>query len=310
MKKIIILAIILIPYCVYSQRNPNISGDWDNLFDSQNLLFSTVKIDVIVPNPSDKTKVDTASGTGFIFEYEVDSIQTIPVLVTNKHVINGAISFSISMTKKSHDNRPLFGQVDKTNFTPKDKNIQWLFHPDTLVDLAISPLVPILKKMPRGVSGYAYYSILEGDIPLPNELSELKGVEEVLMIGYPIGIWDNKNNMPITRRGITATMPILDFQNRKEFVIDAACFPGSSGSPVMIVNEGQYSVNHGVRMGKRRLFMGILYGGPNYQPNGEIKIIDIPTRKDAITLFQIPLNLGYVIKSEELLDFKEILGIK
>lgn len=36
------------------------------------------------------------------------------------------------------------------------------------------------------------------------------------------------------RRGITATNINFDYNGKKEFVIDAACFPGSSGFPVFI----------------------------------------------------------------------------
>lgn len=298
--------LIFIPITLFCQKN--ISADIHDFHDSQNLLLSTIKIEVFVPNKDDRSKIDTASGTGFIFSFELDSTKTLPIIVTNKHVINDAIGFSLSMTKKSAANTPLLGQIDKFEFS--SKNVKWLFHPDPSVDLAIIPLIPILDKFPLGRNGYAFNPILEDDIPLQIELEELKGVEEILMIGYPIGIWDYANNLPITRKGITATHPLFDYQNRSEFVIDAACFPGSSGSPVLIVNEGSYTTLSSLRMGKRRLFLGILYGGPNYQPNGEIKIIEIPTRKDAIAVFQVPLNLGYVIKSNKVFDFKPMLGLK
>jgi hypothetical protein len=32
--------------------------------------------------------------------------------------------------------------------------------------------------------------------------------------------------------------PALDDEGKPEFVIDAACFPGSSGSPIMVANGG------------------------------------------------------------------------
>ncbi len=44
------------------------------------------------------------------------------------------------------------------------------------------------------------------------------------MIGYPNGIWDEANNMPIIRRGITATHPNFNYNGKPEFMIDAACF--------------------------------------------------------------------------------------
>ena len=53
-------------------------------------------------------------------------------------------------------------------------------------------------------------------------MSELSAIEEIIMIGYPVGIWDSANNMPIVRKGITATRPDIDYEGRKEFMIDAA----------------------------------------------------------------------------------------
>ena len=40
--------------------------------------------------------------------------------------------------------------------------------------------------------------------------------------------------MPILRRGTTATPIALNFEGRPEFLIDAAVYPGSSGSPVFV----------------------------------------------------------------------------
>ena len=87
-----------------------------------------------------------------------------------------------------------------------------------------------------------------------------------------------------------------------------ACFPGSSGSPILIVNEGSYidkksgSVNIGAN---RIIFLGILFGGPVYNSEGKIVIREIPTRQEVISITPQMINLGYYIKSEAILDFKE-----
>ena len=49
---------------------------------------------------------------------------------------------------------------------------------------------------------------------------------------------DEVNNKPVVRKGITATDIRLDYNGRKEFLIDAACFHGSSGSPVFLRKMG------------------------------------------------------------------------
>jgi hypothetical protein len=139
-------------------------------------------------------------------------------------------------------------------------------------------------------------------------LDELTAVEEILMVGYPSGISDRANNYPIFRKGITATHPANRYEDRDEFMIDAACYPGSSGSPVFLYNLGNYvSKQGGTVIGTRFLFLGILYAGPQYTATGQIKIVTIPERQDTLAQTSIPINLGNVIRASKLLDFETIL---
>ena len=77
-------------------------------------------------------------------------------------------------------------------------------------------------------------SLQKAMIPSSTDLEGLAAIEDVIMIGYPIGLLDSHNNLPVARKGITATDPVKDYEGRKEFMIDLACFPGSSGSPVFL----------------------------------------------------------------------------
>ena len=128
------------------------------------------------------------------------------------------------------------------------------------------------------------------------------------MIGYPIGIWDSVNNKPIFRKGVTATHPNFDYNGKKEFLIDMACFPGSSGSPVFIFNEGGYRDKKGnTFMGKSRiLFLGTLYAGPQHTATGEIKVVNISTSTKPIAISKIPNNLGLVIKHNRILELEKL----
>ena len=132
------------------------------------------------------------------------------------------------------------------------------------------------------------------------------------MIGYPIGLWDEYNNLPVVRRGSTATPIYMDYNNRKEFLIDMACFPGSSGSPVFIFNEGSYSTRQGQHwIGETRIiFVGILHAGPQYNARGEILIVNVPTAQIPITDTRIPTNIGFCIKAEKLKDFDVLIDAK
>jgi hypothetical protein len=42
------------------------------------------------------------------------------------------------------------------------------------------------------------------------------------------------------------------------FLIDAGVYPGSSGSPVFLFNQGSYSTNDGITIGSRLMFIGVI----------------------------------------------------
>jgi hypothetical protein len=84
-------------------------------------------------------------------------------------------------------------------------------------------------------------------------------------------------------------------------VVDVACFPGSSGSPVFIYNTGSYVKKNGdIDLGRRLLFLGVLFAGPQIEADGKIVIRTIPTDAQAIAQIKLMMNLGYVIKAREL----------
>lgn len=125
------------------------------------------------------------------------------------------------------------------------------------------------------------------------------------MVGHPNSLWDATNNLPIVRKGITATNYNVDYNGEKKFLVDMAVFPGSSGSPVFIFNKGAYTKKDGeVYLGSRFLFLGIVAEVFIKSLKGEIKVVPVPTANVKLeTVTDIPINLGIVIKAEKLLDF-------
>jgi hypothetical protein len=135
---------------------------------------------------------------------------------------------------------------------------------------------------------------------------DLDAVEPVVMIGYPNGLWDHVNNLPLMRRGVTASHPGIDFKiegskGAPVTVVDMACFPGSSGSPVFAYSSGVYATKDGsTSVGTRAVFLGVLASGPIMQADGKIVVRDIPTVATPIPQMRLMLNLGYVIKAREI----------
>jgi V8-like Glu-specific endopeptidase len=133
------------------------------------------------------------------------------------------------------------------------------------------------------------------------------GMDDITMIGYPNGIWDETHNFPVFRKGITATNPRYDWNGNKEFLIDCACFPGSSGSPVLLLNMGGYFTRMGMQLGSVRLkLLGILYAGLQPTAEDDIEVVEVPVVQKPVAVSQIPNNLGVVIKSEFLKDFDSL----
>lgn len=61
-----------------------------------------------------------------------------------------------------------------------------------------------------------------------------------------------------------------------------------------------------MRIGTPRIhLLGILYAGPQMSVTGDLKVVTVPeSQQKAISVSSIPNNLGFIIKSERLLDFK------
>ena len=101
-------------------------------------------------------------------------------------------------------------------------------------------------------------------------------------------MYDDYNKTPLIRRGWTSTPVWNDYKGHKEFLIDASVFPGSSGSPAFIFNQGSYSTGDGISVGNRLLFMGavtstITKDGHEYLDLG--KVIRSDAIKEALKPF-------------------------
>lgn len=273
-----------------------------NLSASEQITYSTVRIEC---EYNDGT---SGTGTGFFFQFLKDETtgSHVPVVITNKHVINQSTKGRLIFTKANSNNEPL----DTQHFQVYFDNFEtfWRKHPDIDVDLCAMPIAPFLTEANKRGEKLFYISLDKSLIPTCQQLSDFSALEEILMVGYPNGIWDNVNNKPILRKGVTATHPNFDYCGKKEIMIDAACFPGSSGSPVFIFNEGSYRDKRGnMYMGASRvILLGVLYAGPQHTAQGDIQIVNVPTGQRPITISKIPNNLGLIIKAERILELENL----
>lgn len=250
---------------------------------------------------------EISTGTGFFYKFNIPDQYELPVIVTNKHVIQD----SARMMFRFH-----FGRHKKGKLKPSGEYGEFFFdqtlahvvdHPDSSVDLCAIAIDPaMLSGLDEEKS--IYFEALDASI-LPNNetLSRLDAAEEIYMIGYPNSLWDEVNNFPIFRKGITATHPAIDFNGKTEFVVDIACFPGSSGSPILMIEKGTESFKMpNMYLGLTQIiFLGILYSGPVFLDTADITIQETPVTRIPIARLKTMIHLGYAIKSTELLRLEQ-----
>ena len=265
---------------------------------SEMLTYSTVQI------RCDYADGSAGAGTGFIINIceNKDNNTYVPILVTNKHVVDNSTQAFFDFCQADKDGNP----VDAEIFSVKLIDVKWTPHPDPTVDLCFLPLGILLAGIKKQDIKPFYIPLSSNLIPSAETVQNLLALEDVVMVGYPIGLSDPYNHKPIIRRGITATHPKNDYRGQKEILLDIAAFPGSSGSPVFILNQGAYATADGVTLSSspRILFLGVLYSGPTHSAAGILQFAHLPNIPTPVT--NIPANLGVIIKAERIKDFEKL----
>jgi hypothetical protein len=249
-------------------------------------------------------------GTGFFYDITLSENEVIPIIITNKHVVADMVrgGFAIHRSDPKDRDMPLQDSLELSfdNFCDL-----WIMHPDPKIDLCGAPLVGLLHFGRERMAEIFRSAMSERFICSDDDLLKMRGIENVIMAGYPAALWDNVNNFPLLRRGITATHPGVDFQGRHDGVVDLATFAGSSGSPIFLMDEGMVPTGiytNGVenwRVGSRLRLLGVLYGQYTLDSNNEIKLKPIPATKKQSNKSGLSVHLGCYHKAKEILPLGE-----
>lgn len=256
---------------------------------SEQMLYCVVKITTAPPKKC---------ATGFFLNELVGKSETT-LLITNRHVAEGADSLFVHFQLAKHNGSELepIGMCKPAEI-PNYKDF-WVDHPDSSYDLAALLLEPFILNQESPVFQTAISEAI-----LDNEVcrQHLSAVEPVYTFGYPVGMNDEFDHLPIARSGITACHPGLNVQGASKGIVDLSAMHGCSGSPIVFIHErGAIGTKRGgITMGGERIFLlGILYGGPVYT-NGKIStrtVMDLPSPGE---IGHYPINLGYYVKACEL----------
>ncbi len=265
------------------------------------LPYTVVKIE----GWSNETSDIVHSGTGFFFRVDTKNGPSL-MIGTNRHVVYGRDKLRLHMALADRQMKRKLApaeviDVDLTNYHPI------LFHPDPNVDLAMVFAQPILNYLQRA-GKTPFFLPLTKDIFPPTWLApRLLASSNVLMVGFPNGLMDTANNLPVLRRGILSTHFFADYNGKKDFLVDIAAFGGSSGSPVFAFFDGNAPSEDGWTIGETSAyFIGVLHSGPKIDAEGVVVPEPVPTSKQvAVTKFM--MHLGICAKSELLEDFGKLI---
>lgn len=264
---------------------------------AEQLFFTTVRIDTVTANGQQ------GSGTGFIFGHKFGGDKQALFLVTNKHVVMGMREGRFSFLKQK-DGQPTLGDGFALDIGPHDWANLWFGHSNPDVDIAICPLVPLLEFVRQQHGVELFFRAVDNDlIPTDKQIAELDAIESVTFIGYPNGIWDSKNLLPVARRGTTASPIEVDFEGTPRFIIDASVFGGSSGSPVFVLNQGTYAMKEGgIALGSRFHFVGVIAAVFLRKQWNEIVAVPIPTGSKPMVQNEEMIDLGIVFKARTVVE--------
>ena len=258
---------------------------------SEKFLFNTVRLE----------QLNGASGTGFFFCFQINN-KKVPVLITNKHVVNFNPDEKMRFFLHLRNDDGSTTENYNVEYTTK-----WFFH--STKDVCFTYVQPLFTEVKRITGKEVFFIPIDETIIYDQvKLENLQAMEEVVMVGYPSGLWDMKHNFPVLRRGFTAAHPAYDFNDDGIGLVDIASFPGSSGSPIFIFNEHGYDDKKGnYILESRVIFLGILFAGPIMNAQGKVVLENIPLQRGISTQTKIMINLGYYIKAHELQEFINII---
>lgn len=269
-------------------------------------------------------ETSTSKGTGFIGSIDERapdakmyyppynySGPTIPFLFTNKHVIQkkevkeGCYvdledQDHITMTLRFIRHNEQYTNLKELDFKAARIKIsyrnlkKYIIVDDENVDvvaICLHDLFDTLYTQADELKGFLpYYYGIDMKIAFDQKLKGFETGSEVFLFGYPQGIYDEINYLPIGRFGHCSCNPQV---LKERFLVDIASFPGQSGAPVFFKKESlmflglQTNANNIINKSNttnsiQKNLVGIFTAGPIDKCTGS------------------PIHLGEVIKIDRL----------
>lgn len=151
------------------------------------LLYTTVPI---YAHNSDKS---LSTGTGFLFSVRESETESIPLLITNYHVLKDAMLGFVEL------------HIGEKGF-PTDKTIRVQFDKSIIdgnklgkLDLIAVPLAGTFNDFQNRNIEIFFRTVDQNMVPTKEQEDKLSAIENITFIGYPSGLYDEKNKISIIR---------------------------------------------------------------------------------------------------------------
>lgn len=255
---------------------------------AERLLYSTAKIEAV----KDGKLIST--GTGFFMQFGKTEENFFPTIVTNRHVLELADRIDI-ICHVDDAGKPSGSFI---RFQIQIAPGSYVTHDDSDIDLCAVPISDLMRQASEAGTPFFAQWLDVGLIPCDEDWDYFDAIEDVTMIGCPNGISDEVNNLPVARRGITASPLSKRYNGKNEFLVDMACFPGSSGSPIFIYDRNGFldRRENTYKLGQQRIILvGVLYAGPQITNTGQLVL-----NKSPQVFVSAMMHLGNAIRSSAL----------
>lgn len=266
------------------------------------LAYSTIRIECLSTNRC-------ITGTGFFYLFSIGQGRNIPAIITNRHVVDGSLVTCLTFSTQK-DGVP---QYEKVSIQLPTSTYKWYSHQDPNVDLSYLPILPIIERLKRQGKEIYFIPYAKDFIPTAEELTSVTQLDDVAMIGYPNGLWDVVNNQPIFRKGSLATRPNNNYMGRREFLIDMPVYGGSSGSPILLINDTPFYNRATQKLDphNRIRLLGVNYATHVHSATGTVEVVPIASLNtqstNYMTRVRVPNNLGIVINASRILEIEDSL---
>ena len=228
------------------------------------------------------------TGSGFLFD-DVEVVENDerkpgwrPVrgsyVVTNRHVLFGLPEDekkpnSITINVRKLDAKTAEYKWHSINLDENEIDSNVFVHDNPDVDVAV---IDLANRRLEDLGSSRPVSALNAIDNHPMLTAEC--TDDVVIVGFPLGYYDERNHYPIVKRGIIASAWGSNFDGEPFFLIDAKLFPGSSGSIVLskpidhVVKDGK---TYAAADGKQYALLGIYSGEPDLGTENDPEYVDV-----------------------------------